>query len=599
MKSKVFSLLSMGCVVLAGLLVLPFLTLAQEKPLAKKVDHIFITSDQAQTLFSFFKDTLQLPEFWPFSQSQDFSSGGLSLGNVILEFVSFGKEAGKAQKTSFQGIAFEPTMGADAIVGELAGRQITPSAKQPYKFEMNGRVLAEWTNVLLSDMPPADATVFFCDYKGREAVTEGQKAISDELVKRGGGPLGIVGVAEITVGVQDIEEARGKWSALLAPSPRISDDTFVFESGPRIRLVRAESPGIQSIVLTVRSLDDAERFLKERRLLVKDVGHIGISPKAIGELWIRLVEAGQAREPAHPLIGTGQGVDHVGIAVRDLKKTRDDYEQALGFKFMEIPPQPGGFVPHIIYFENTSYLELQPIGALPFIAKMFDYADGYMDFAEKYEGAVFLGMAISSAKDAADYLKARNFQAYLNVEEAPGFYDLVEISHEPSGEKHAFPLAIFFVEYAFDPERPARLAARREQGLMDHPNTARRLYSVWFAVRDLEASLRSLQEAGLEPGETREARFLEAKGREVKAGDGCLLLLQSIDKKGVVNKFLSDRHDGEIIGVSVEVSDVEKARSLIESRSGQKLEPYDGFYGRSILIPPELTHGVWLELFQR
>jgi hypothetical protein len=67
----------------------------------------------------------------------------------------------------------------------------------------------------------------------------------------------------------------------------------------------------------------------------------------------------------------------------------------------------------------------------------------------------------------------------------------------------------------------------------------------------------------------------------------------------VLAKFLSDHHDGEIIGVSVEVSDVEKARSLIESRSGQKLEPYDGFYGRSILIPPELTHGVWMELFQR
>ena len=574
---------------------------SEERALAKKVDHIFITSDQAQTLFSFFKDTLQLPEFWPFNQSEDFSSGGLSLGNVILEFVSFGKEAGKAQKTSFQGIAFEPTMGADAIVGELAGRQITHSAAEPYKFETNGRVLAEWTNVLLSDMPPADATVFFCDYKGREAVTEGQKAISDELVKRGGGPLGIVGAAEITVGVRDIKEARSKWNALLAPSPKISGDTFVFDSGPRIRLVRSESPGIQGIILSVRSLDEAEKFLREHRLLVKDVGHIAIAPGAIEGLWIRLVEAAQAREPAHPLIGpgqgTGQGVDHVGMAVRDFKETKDDYEQVLGFKVKENPPQPNGWLQYVIWFENATYLEFQPIAALPWIAEMFDYTDGYADFAEKYEGAVFLGLATSSAKYAADHLKARNFQAYL-VEEDPAF-NYVHISHEPSGEEQAFPLAIFFIEYVFDPGRPARLAARLEQGMMTHPNTARRLHSVWFVVRDMEASLKNIQDAGFEPGETREARFLGAKGREVKAGNGYMLLLQSIDKNGVLAKFLSDHHDGEIIGVSVEVSDVEKARSLIESRSGQKLEPYDGFYGRSILIPPELTHGVWMELFQR
>lgn len=427
------------------------------------------------------------------------------------------------------------------------------------------------------------------------------KATDDELTARNRGPLRIVGAAEITVGVRDLEDARKKWSALLAPSPQISDDAFVFDSGPRIRLVRSESPGIQGIVLSVRSLDEAARFLKERRLLVKDVGHIAIAPGAIEGLWIRLVEAAQTREPAHPLLGpgqgTGQGVDHVGIAIRDFKKTKDDYERVLGFKFRELPPQPNGWPMASIPFENATYLEFQPIAALPWLSKMFDYSDGYADFAEKYEGAVFLGLATSSAKDAADHLKACNFQVYL-VEEDPAF-NYVHISHEPSGKEQAFPLAIFLIEYFFDPGRPARLAARREQGMMTHPNTARRLHSVWFAVHDLEASLRRLQDAGFESSEPREAIFLGAKGREVKAGNGCLLLLQSIDKNGLLANFLSDRHDGEIIGVSIEVSDVDKARSWVESHSRHKLEPYDGFYGRSIRIPPDLTHGIWIEFFQQ
>jgi catechol 2,3-dioxygenase-like lactoylglutathione lyase family enzyme len=566
MKNKISSLQSSGFLALASLLLLPVFSRAQEQPLAKKVDHIFITSDRAQSLFCFFKDTLRLPEFWPFSQTEGFSSGGLSLGNVILEFVSFAEEAGIVRKSEFQGIAFEPTMGADAVVRELAGRQITHLAKQPSKFETNGRVLAEWTNILLSDIPPANAFVFFCDYKSREAMTEGQKKMGDELVKSGGGPLGIVCASEITVGVQDLEEARSKWSALLAPSPQISGDTFVFGSGPKIRLVRSESPGIQGIILSVRSLDEVEKFLKERRLLVKDVGQIAIAPGVIEGLSIRLVEADQAREPAHPLLGpgqgTGQGIDHVGIAVRDFKKTRDDYERVLGFLVRENPPQPNGWPQSVIWFENASYLEFQPIAALPWIAGMFDYADDYADFAEKYEGAVFLGLATSSAKDAADHLKARNFQAYL-AEEDPAF-NYVHISHEPSGEEQAFPLAIFLIEYSFDPGRPARLATRLEQGMMTHPNTARCLHSVWFAVQDLDAGHLKLQDAGFEKGKPCKLKLLGASGREICAGKGSLLILQSVDKDGALKKFLSNHKDGDIIGISIRVADLDKARSWIE-----------------------------------
>jgi hypothetical protein len=158
---------------------------------------------------------------------------------------------------------------------------------------------------------------------------------------------------------------------------------------------------------------------------------------------------------------------------------------------------------------------------------------------------------------------------------------------------------IWLVEYVSSPERAAKHVARREQGMMDHPNTAQRLHAVWFAVRDLEASLRNLQDAGLEPGEMREAKIFCASGREVKAGHGRLLLLESTDENGVLNRFLSDHDDGEIIGISIEVSDLNKARSWVKGHSRRKLEPYDGFYGWSIMIPPDLTHGVWLELFQR
>jgi len=264
----------------------------EERPLATRVEHFFLDSDRAQSLFTYFKDTFQLPEVWPFFERGTFASGGLSLGNVVLEFVSFPKEDNKPLKTGFRGIAFEPTADAAVTAAELTRRNIPHSGIKVYKFQIPGKqVLVEWSSINLSNFPPTNANIFFCDYKDRQAVAQRRKVASDELARIGGGPLGIVGAAEITVSVQDLEEARNKWSALLEPSPIISDDAFVFNTGPRIQLVRAELPGIQGIVLSVRSLGEAEKFLKESQLLAKDnAGHITISPAAIEGLAIRLVE---------------------------------------------------------------------------------------------------------------------------------------------------------------------------------------------------------------------------------------------------------------------------------------------------------------------
>lgn len=576
---------------------------ADEQPLATRVDHVYVESDQAHSLFTFFKDTFQLPEGWPFSDRGAFASGGLWLGNIILEFATFPKNSDKPGKTEFRGIAFEPNGGADETAAQLTKRDISRREVQNNMRQgSDGQTRVVWSIVHLKDFPPIEADVFFVDYKYRKSVAAKYKAADDELAARNRGPLGIVGAAEITVGVRFLEEARSKWSALLGPSPQISDDAFVFDSGPRIRLVHAESPGIQGIVLRVRSLDQAAKFLEERGLLAKDdAGHICISPAAIGGLSIRLVEAAQAREPAHPLLGHGLGVDHIGIAVRDLEKTNRDYEQVLGFKYFEVPPSTDGTVRSSIFFENNSYLELFSV------ANVTDETKYFAAFAEKHEGAIYLGLATSSAKDAAGYLRAQNFEAVLGGEESatkegqpkppPPPYYYVFISDKPSGERQPFILSnfLFLIEYV----SPGRLAALREQGMMTHPNTAVRLHSVWFAVRDLDAQFRNLCDAGFESGETREAKFLGASGRAVKAGNGCMLLLRSSDQRGVLNTFLQDHDDGSIIGISIEVSDLSKARSWVEGHSGYKLEPYDGFYGLSIMIPSDLTHGVWMELFQR
>ena len=300
---------------------------AEKQPLVTRVDHFYIESDQAQSLFTFFKETFQLPENWPFRDAGTHTSGGLWLGNTVLELLDLPQNADKPVKTKFRGIAFEPIGGADETAAELTRRGI-PHAEVENRMRQgaDGQVRVVWSLLDLTDFPPIETHIFFVDYKYRKSAAARYQALDDELAASNRGPLGIVGAAEITVGVQDLEEARSKWSGLLAPSPRISEDAFVFNTGPRIRLVRAESPGIQGIVLKVRSLGWAAKFLEERGLLAKDeASRLAISPAAIDGLSIRLIDSSQADESGYPQLGHGRGVDHVSIGVLSLEKAQRSY----------------------------------------------------------------------------------------------------------------------------------------------------------------------------------------------------------------------------------------------------------------------------------
>jgi hypothetical protein len=225
------------------------------------------------------------------------------------------------------------------------------------------------------------------------------------------------------------------------------------------------------------------------------------------------------------------------------------------------------------------------------------------DFVKKHEGAMFLGIDVSSAKAAADYLRAHNFDvkgpdpgSIMKEGETtpppPMWYD-VSFADKPAADKEGFTLPIFLVEYLTSSWKDKA----RAEGRMDHPNTAIGIHAVWFAVHNTEAQLGTLRDAGFAAGVSREVKFLSAHGREVKAGGGALLLLEPDDKKSLLTKYLSD-HDEGVIGLSIAVGDLGKARQLAESGTGRKLETYKGFYGTSFLLPPEVTHGVWLEMFQ-
>jgi catechol 2,3-dioxygenase-like lactoylglutathione lyase family enzyme len=326
------------------------------------------------------------------------------------------------------------------------------------------------------------------------------------------------------------------------------------------------------------------------------------------------LSAQTASAPAPTLFGQGGGLDHVGVLVRDMEQAQRDYEK-LGFVVGKGGHFPGGEFNTIVPFQNGSYIEMLSVSdTAPTKRGM---AAHIAEFLKTHEGAVFLGIDVSSAAGAADYLTAHGFDASPPVPGAvmkdgestppPPQYFNVQISATPAAGKKGITLPIFLIQHV----ATEGMQKRRIEGQMDHPNTALAIHAVWFAVHSVDAQLGTLRDAGFDAGasESRQVKFLGAHGQDVRVGQGVILLLEPSTQDGLLAQFLSEpvdpkqtcncRGEEAIIGLSIEVGDLAKARRLAESGTGNNLELYEGFYGKSFLLPPEETHGVWIELYQR
>jgi catechol 2,3-dioxygenase-like lactoylglutathione lyase family enzyme len=287
-------------------------------------------------------------------------------------------------------------------------------------------------------------------------------------------------------------------------------------------------------------------------------------------------------------LGTGRGLDHVIIVVRDLEKAAGVYSEDLGFAVIRGGSFPGGVRNSAVVF-GANYLELLTVDASQPGAD-----EELVRVLKEREGGYAFALNVSSAQQTGAFLRARNFevsapQGSSFVPEATGkvqknLWQTVSItkpvlSFEP----------MFFIEYA--PRQTTRQ-------LPEHRNTAVGIRSVWIAVKDLEAAKKGYEELGLQAGREQEMAQLGARSREIAAGQGVILVLQADDAKGAVASYVAQHGEG-VVGVSIEVRDLKVARSLLQSSTKQELNPYKGVFGESILVAPAFTHGVWIELIQK
>jgi hypothetical protein len=299
-----------------------------------------------------------------------------------------------------------------------------------------------------------------------------------------------------------------------------------------------------------------------------------------------------AAPASSPVLGGGRGLDHMGVAVRDLPGAVADFRH-LGFNVENGGRFPGGLSNAIAYFGDHAYLEILAVDK-NYGKENADVAN----FAKKHEGAMFLGLNVSSAKETASYLHAHGFDAMgpepgsiMSGNETkpppPMWYD-VYTPDKPAKGKQVFTLPIFFIQYMPQRERyKAHVRAASSQ-----PSTVFAVRAVWFAVSDLGADLKSLDHGGFAPP-TGDVALLGLRGRSISAGHGSLNLLQSGGAIGPVGA-----HEDGIVAISFAVKDLKTARSIAQSATKLALPIYPGTYGQSFLIPAAAAHGVAIEMVQ-
>lgn len=258
--------------------------------IVRQVDHIIVRVDtvaDAKALWSLFSEKLNLPIAWPPADYKGFFSGGVSLGNVNLEFAHDSDEPGPPHprdngvaSAKFSGLGLEPEPLPQAIaeLERLRVRHGTPDSYQ--KEDESGNRSTLWTTVYLDELSKKDMNIFLCEYAQdlflmsnppRRDTEENRRYLKDQLKQRGGGPIGIDSVKEIVIETSDYEATLRTWEKLLGLNAADSRGELHPTGGPAIQLTPSRRNGIQSIVVRVANLERARRFLQTTGLFGHDM----------------------------------------------------------------------------------------------------------------------------------------------------------------------------------------------------------------------------------------------------------------------------------------------------------------------------------------
>src|SRR5215218_4563459 len=299
-------------------------------------------------------------------------------------------------------------------------------------------------------------------------------------------------------------------------------------------------------------------------------------------------------------LGDGRGIDHVASLVRpeNFDAAVDVWTGQLGFSATPALLSPLGAKNSLIWFSDLAYLEVATF------TELNEFTAPFLAFLEDHEGAKFYGTDVVDGAQAMAFLTGAG---YANVGPFPAPPLTIEATGEVVGLSPLWSSIVllgpvapdnsnFFLDYD---------EAQVQQMFTDfpalapqpHPNTAQRIDTLWLVVSDLDAAIAFYEGLGLDVRfEHKKIHYLGARGAEVRYHNSTLALLEP-DGPGLAADFVAERGEG-IMGVSIEVGDLQTALSLVNGNTGLGLQSFK-YKGRErFLVPASLTHGFLVEMVQ-
>ncbi|MEA2558515.1 MAG: hypothetical protein QOH06_19 [Acidobacteriota bacterium] len=297
-------------------------------------------------------------------------------------------------------------------------------------------------------------------------------------------------------------------------------------------------------------------------------------------------------------LGDGRGIDHVASLVRleNFDAAVDVWTGQLGFSATPALLSPIGAKNSLIWFSDQTYLEVATF------TELNEFTAPFLAFLEDHEGAKFYGTDVVDAAQAMAFLTGAG---YANVGPIPAAPLTIEATGEMVGSIPLWSSIIllgpvapdnsnFFLDYD-EAQVQQMFVEFPELAPQPHPNTAERIDTLWLVVSDLDAAIAFYEGLGLDVRfEHRKIHYLGARGAEVRYHNNTLALLEP-DGPGLVADFVAERGEG-IMGVSIEVGDLQTALSLVNGNTGLGLQSFK-YKGRErFLVPASLTHGFLVEM---
>ncbi len=262
-----------------------------------QINHLYATSQAPQKLFSFFNKEFGLPVVWDSWVRGRYASAAVWFGNTAVEFVS--GDSGK--KAQFEGIALEPLQSMAAMMTSLDNNRVPHDTCQSYSFNVVDKGHPQekigWTTLDLINIFPPEMDFYIIQYENKKRFDLNRAIANDSLKISDGGPLGIVSLERIIVSTNRSDSCRQVLGKI--PGIRVKENgVFGFNQGSAIQIIdptkdgnRPSDTGIIKIIVRVRSLDIAVRYLTKKNMIGRQSEHsVYIDPLAIEGLQVELVD---------------------------------------------------------------------------------------------------------------------------------------------------------------------------------------------------------------------------------------------------------------------------------------------------------------------